>query len=108
MLIDWKRQALERTGYEMITTFGNDFDIADAFGAEAVKDTYKRAFNEWRTDYRYLTELVIILNWKIWQHYEAGREDLAHVYNDLWAEADTWARDNLTGEELQHFYNTTD
>ena len=30
-------------GYEPITTFWDDFSIADVFGASAVKDTYKRA-----------------------------------------------------------------
>ena len=108
MLIDWHRLAQERTGYEMQTTFGNDFDIAEAFGPEAVKETYTRAFKEWRSDYKYLTELVLILNWKIWQHYETENMDLAHLYNDLWIEADTYARDNLTGKELEYFYRTTD
>ena len=32
-LIDWKQYAMDFCGYELLTTFGNDFDIADAFGA---------------------------------------------------------------------------
>lgn len=31
---------------EDFTTFKMDFTIADRFGIEAIKDTYKRAFNE--------------------------------------------------------------
>ena len=65
----------EMTGYHPLTTFWQDFSIADSFGMDAVKDTYQRAFSEWRTDYTYLTELVMVLNWKIWQ-WEIGR---AHV-----------------------------
>ena len=38
-------------GYEEKTTFAMDFDIADRFGASAVKDTFNRAFNEWKSDY---------------------------------------------------------
>ena len=106
-LIDWKQYALDFCGYETITTFGNDFDIAEAFGADAIRDTYNRAFNDWKTDYKYLTELVLILNWKIWQHYETN-EPLAKIYNDLWATADAWACENLTGAELEYFYSTTD
>lgn len=94
-------------GYKPITTFWQDFSIADNFGVKAVKDTYKRAFSEWKTNYKYLTELVMVLNWKIWQHYE-GNEKLARVYNDLWGEADAWACENLKGEELSYFYSTTD
>lgn len=94
-------------GYEMTTTFWQDFTIADAFGAEAVKDTFKRAFSEWKNDYIYLTELVIVLNHKIWQHYETNPK-LAGLYNDLWARADKYAYNHLKGDELSFFYNTTD
>lgn len=106
-LIDWKRYALESCGYECITTFGNDFDIADAFGLDAIQDTYNRAFRDWKEDYKYLTELVLILNWKIWQHY-GKRDDYAGLYDKLWSEANSYALDNLTGEEAAYFWNVTD
>lgn len=54
-------------GYKQITTFFQDFSIADNFGEAAIKDTYDRAFKEWKDNYKYLTELVLVLNWKIWQ-----------------------------------------
>ena len=94
-------------GYETMTTFWSDFSIADKFGVEAIKDTYKRAFAEWKDDYKYLTELVMVLNWKIWQHY--GNDDqIARVYNKLWKEADLYAQENLHDEELSYFFRTTD
>lgn len=95
-------------GYETMTTFWEDFTIADRFGANAIKDTYKRAFNEWKTNYQYLTELVMVLNWKIWQHYERGSEGIAMVYQELWEKADGYAMDHLNGEELNYFFMTTD
>ena len=94
-------------GYEMKTTFWQDFSIADAFGISAVKDTYNRAFNGWKEDYIYLTELVMVLNWKIWQHYEKN-EQLARVYNDLWEQADEYACEHLKGEEAEYFFRVTD
>ena len=94
-------------GYILTSTFWEDFSIADAFGAEAVRDTFKRAFNEWKGNYIYLTELVIVLNHKIWQYY-ATNEPLAYVYKDLWEVADCYACENLTGEEASFFYNITD
>jgi hypothetical protein len=94
-------------GYETKTTFWEDFSIADVFGIDAVKDTYNRAFKGWKDNYEYLTELVMVLNWKIWQHYEKN-EPLARVYNDLWQQADLYAVENLKGEELEYFYRTTD
>ena len=97
----------EMFGYTQITTFFQDFSIAENFGISAVKDTYRRAFKAWKTDYKYLTELVLVLNWKIWQHY--GKNDtLAKVYNDLWEMADAYAVENLKGDELRYFYRTTD
>ena len=51
--------------YNFSTTFWMDFSIADRFGVKAVKDTYHRAFKAWKHDYRYLTDLVIVLNHKI-------------------------------------------
>lgn len=94
-------------GYETKTTFWSDFTIADAFGIDAIKDTFNRAFKEWKSNYIYLTELVMVLNWKIWQHYKTN-ELIARVYNDLWEKADAYACENLKGNELTYFYDTTD
>lgn len=95
-------------GYETMTTFWDDFTIADAFGASAIKDTFNRAFGEWKYNYKYLTELVMVLNWKVWQHYEQDDTMLADLYNDLWYQADMYACKNLKGEELKYFYEVTD
>ena len=95
-------------GYKQITTFYSDFSIADAFGVGAIKDTFNRAFNEWKSDYKYITELVMVLNWKCWEHYGAGNMGLSELYQKLYYKADEWALDNLTGDELTYFLRTTD
>ena len=95
-------------GYETKTTFWDDFTIADAFGIKAIKDTYKRAFDEWKEDYIYLTELVLVLNWKCWQHYEKGNSKMSEVYSDLFYRARNYALTHLKGEEFEYFFNTTD
>ena len=89
-------------------TFWMDFTIADAFGVNAIKDTYKRAFNEWKDDYKMLTALVIVLNHKIWQHYEAENNELTSLYDELWKKADQYACDTLKGEALEYFLEVTD
>lgn len=93
--------------YEPKTTFWMDFSIADKFGINAIKDTYKRAFNEWKDNHVYLTELVMVLNHKIWQWYEEN-DTIARLYDTLWREADLWAQENLKDEELEYFYRVTD
>lgn len=95
--------------YEMAeNTFFMDFSIADVFGMNAIKDTFKRAFQEWKSDYKILTALVVTLNHKIWEHYKAERHDVARLYNDLWEQAQDYALTNLKGDELQYYYEITD
>ena len=93
---------------EFSTTFWSDFSIADAFGVNAVKDTYKRAFKEWKDDYKYLTDLVIVLNHKCWQHYEKGNTELSMLYEKYYYEAHEYALDNLKGEEFDYYFRMTD
>lgn len=61
----------------------------------------------WHDNYIYLTELVLVLNHKIWHWYELD-EPTARVYNELWHNAARFAEDNLKGDELQYYYKTTD
>lgn len=93
---------------ELKTTFWQDFSIADRFGEKAVRDTFDRAFGEWRTNTEYVTELVLVLNWKIWEHWEKGDEAAAKVYDELWKLADGWCMENLKGDDLRYFLAETD
>lgn len=98
---------LEMSGYQPKTTFWSDFSIADAFGQSAVKDTYNRAFNDWKNNAEYITELTLILNWKIW-YWKDKNEALARLYDQLWQECDAWCMENLKDEDLQYYLRTTD
>ena len=94
-------------GDKFTTTFWMDFSVADVFGLDAVRDTYNRAFEEWKHDYRYLTDLVMVLNHKIWQWYEK-RDDLARLYDELWDKTALYATENLKGAELRYYFDITD
>lgn len=89
------------------TTFRMDFKIADHFGPRAVKDTFRRAFAEWKNDHRYLTDLVITLNHAICYWYDRDNS-MAVLYNELWEKANTYALDHLKGEKLSYFLKVTD
>lgn len=99
---------LQYHGYVCITTFWEDFNIADHFGIDAVKDTFKRVFAEWKRNYKYLTELVIVLNHRCWMHYREGKMELSKLYADYYHEAAAYAEDNLEGEEFEYYFNMTD
>lgn len=92
---------------EFKTTFFDDFSIADKFWIKAIRDTYQRAFAEWKDNVKYFTEFVVALNWKIWERYEKD-QDIAKVYNELRIEADEFANENFKWDDLNYFYRLTD
>lgn len=95
-------------GTESQTTFWDDFSIADAFGIKAIKDTYKRAFDEWKTNCVYLTELVIVLNLKCWDHYYKGHTKISELYSDLYYRAHHYAQSHLKNDEAEYYFEMTD
>ena len=94
--------------YEFKTTFWSDFTIADHFGKPAVEDTFVRAFYSWKDDTEFITELAIVVNWKCWEHWEKGNEDLSLLYDDLYYKVRNWCLDHLKGEDLKYCLETTD
>jgi hypothetical protein len=99
-------QILEN-GYELQTTFWRDFSIADLFGESAIEDTFNRAFNEWKTNVKYVTELVMVMSWKSCHHY-TNNYSYSILYADLYHKVDNWCLDNLKGEDLEYYLKTTD
>ncbi len=94
--------------YEIYTTFGMDFSIADAFGTTAIEDTYKISIDYALSDYRYFAEFVLVLNHKIWQWYQTN-EKIARVYDKLWREANSMInQENFSMEELQYIFRYLD
>ena len=91
------------------TSFMRDFTIAEQFGTAAVQDTYERVFQQWSDDYRYLTDLVLALNHKLWKHWEQDPDSpFTALYNELWAAANDYALDNLKGPQLAYFIEQVD
>ncbi len=99
-------QILEN-GYEMKTTFWADFTIADAFGVDAIKDTFNRAFNEWQNNVEFATELALVMSWKSC-YYIGKNEQFMNVYIDLYHIVDEWCMNNFKDDDLLYYLNTTD
>jgi hypothetical protein len=94
---------LNSVGKERKTTFFSDLSIAECYGVDSITDTCNRVVKSWKDDVVYMSEFVVALNQKIWQHYEKNK-DLAKVYNDLWLECDDFCRDHFKGEDLDYYY----
>ena len=104
---NFEHRMMELSGYKTKTTFYLDFTIADVFEVGAVIDTFNTAFTEYKKNLVYLTELSMVLNHKIWEHYQDNRT-LAEVYNMLWQKVDSYCLDNLKGEDLRYYLQITD
>ena len=101
----YKQWCLDNLGYETKTTYFEDFSIAERFGINAIKDTFKRSMKN--TNYKMMTELCMVLNHKIWFLYES-KPQVAQVYDELWRQCCEWCNNNLTGDELKYYYQITD
>lgn len=98
-------------GYEAFTTFFGDLSIAEFVeGASGVKDTYNNVIKSWGSDIKYITEFVMALNHKCWEHHAAGKAELSKVYADLYYKADDFVVDKFKDDEeaLSYYYRVTD
>lgn len=99
-------QILEN-GYEIKTTFWSDFTIADKFGISAIRETFNNAFNSWKNNTEYITELACVMSWKSCAWYEKNDEYCVQ-YSNYYHKVDSWCMDNLKGEDLEYYLKWTD
>ena len=100
----------KETGYEPKTTYWNDFETAEMFGGEReIRALYKRAMRNWKDNVEYITEICMVLNWRLhlWYQREGENSKLARLYDELWRDCDAWCFDNLKGDDLQYYIRTT-
>lgn len=102
------------------TTFYFDFTIAERIsGAAGVRDTFKRAFDEWKDDIRYLTALYCVMNWK-GNDYFGKNKELSDLYYKQQIALDKYILAcekpgtkqekflNFSEDEITYFYRATD
>jgi len=107
--------------YQRITTFASDFALAECYGDNSVLDTYRRASKSWMSDYKYATELSMVLNWYSWFWYDNGEPGLSKLYADLFYKSkdafykaykfrktDTEEERSHKEEAQSYFYETLD
>lgn len=105
-LVDWNIE--EMCGYKPISTYYTDFGIAEWYGKDSIKDTYKRAIKNWGDDIKWATEIAMIMNWKWHEHSVSGNGVYADLYADLWEETDRYIKEHYKGDDLAYYYRTTD
>lgn len=89
--------------YKMQYTWFQDFKIATAFGEKAVRDTYRRAYKEWKNDVVAMMELTFALNIFCWELFYANREPLSKVYSDLYYDCYNKCTRKFKGDDLRKY-----
>lgn len=97
-------------------TFASDFAIADWCDKESVEETYERVKNEWLSDYKAFTEVVIALNMLSWAHNALdgqgfdGRDEFIRLYAELYHRAryDFYEKYDGNEEACKYFFEMTD
>lgn len=96
---DWRPTAL----------YWQRFSIAEKFGLDEIDSVYKDIFSEAKNDYKLLTELVMVLNHKTWEHSEYIRDsEFSKVYSGLFYDTQKYAEQNLKDDELKYYLDVTD
>jgi hypothetical protein len=100
-------QFMESVGKTRKTTFFSDLSIAEVYGVNNIKDTYKRVMKSWGKNLEYMCEWVISLNQKIWQHAKTYPE-IAKVYDELWRKADNHCMETFKDNDLVKYIRYVD
>ena len=96
--------------YRRRTTFYADLSIAEWYNKESVNDTYNRVMKEWLGNIEYITEFVLCLNWKCWEHHGRGNQELAILYHDLYYKAIYAVCEHYKNDRkaMEYYYEITD
>lgn len=101
-------------------SFARDFIIAGMFGAKEIEETYKRAFEEWKKDIKYLTALAITCNHLGWKYHNEGFEPYEKLFFGYWEKLDAYILEcenageddetytNFNAEEVRYFIEACD
>ena len=93
--------------YKFESTFWEEFSIAEDYGSEVVRDHWNLVFEQWKDNLKFLTELDLVLNIKIFIWYGVD-DSIGKMYDQLWKETDGYALDTLKGEDLHYYLSTLD
>ena len=111
---DMKWENIERdTGYKPITNFYETLTEAEKQGLDNVIDVFNQIFAEEREkckkgDYKRMTELSLVTNWKMWDWHDKGKDLIGRIYEKFWRKVGKFCLDNFKGEALTYYLHTTD
>ena len=103
-----EKMALEKMlDYKFESTFWEEFSIAENYGPDGVREHYDLVFSQWKDNIKFLTELVLVLNLKLFIWFKVD-DDLGKMYEDLYVDADAYALSSFEGDDLHYYLHTLD
>ena len=125
---NWKANLAEMTDWKPSYTFYSDFAIAEFCQVymrdkNAVKKTYNQVIKSWGSNYKALTEIVMVLNHKSWAFAKPNRVDakilkvgdrwadyFVNLYAELYQKADAEFHKRFKGNEqaMDYYFQVTD
>lgn len=120
---NWELNLEDMGSFRPQYTFYSDFSIADWYGEKSVRDTYNNVIKHWGSDYKALTEIIMVLNHKAWSFdsnvdsqilgsrcNEVVRKRYVEVYTELYNKADAVFHKKYKGNDdaMRYYYEVTD
>ena len=123
---NWESNLADMSGYERKYTFYSDFSIAEFCevymkDTNAVKKTYNNVIKSWGSSIEAMSEIVMVLNHKIWSFYgnvdssylkcgEAWRNKFMEIYQTLYEKCVDFIYKKFEHNEkaMEYYYNVTD
>jgi len=103
-----EKLALEKMlDYKFDSTLWEEFSVAEGYGSDGILKHYQIVFEQWKDNLKFLTELVLVLNIKIFIWYGVD-DSIGKMYDQLWKETDGYALETLKGEDLHYYLSTLD
>ena len=95
------------------TLYWADFSVAEKFGVKALKDTWAKVGDIKELDPAVLTELIVVLNHKLWQCHDLGQMETEKykLYEKWYNKAMDHAvstNNGWTDAQREHFFYVTD
>lgn len=92
--------------YRYRTDLWDRFTSAEKHGKFAVEIEYRSAMDRHRNRYKDLTELVLVLDRKMWAKYSDDKA-MSSLYAELFNKADEYCFEHLKGEKLKYYMEIT-
>lgn len=106
----WEKGLKEMGNYKRKTTFYADLSMAECYGKDEVKDTYRRVMKSWIDDVEYITEFILCLNHKAWEWYGRKNREMSELYSTLYEEGRDKFYEKYEGDEkaCDYFFKVMD